>query len=182
MKVACFDLETGNLRANFGCILCAGIKPEGRKPYVLRVDDAMFYAKASNDDEGLIKRLAIELAKYDVLVGHNIVRFDLRYLRARQAFWGYPPLPPMLTIDTLRLAQRYQLSSRKLDLLGDFVGIKLRKLHLDPRVWYEAQFWKEGEAQRAALEMVVRHCLADICLQEQLFEKMTPLIRSINMA
>jgi DNA polymerase elongation subunit (family B) len=61
----------------------------------------------------------------DVIVGHNLDRFDMKKLNTRFLKHNLPPIGKRQTIDTLKIAKKYfAISSNKLDYIAKFLGIE----------------------------------------------------------
>ena len=103
---------------------CGIFEGEEDKPYYL--DNR--YAKDIKDDRQLVEGLHDLLSMADILVGHNIDRFDIKKFNARAVKYGLPPLTPKKTIDTLKIAKRYfAFSSNSLDYIANYLELKERK-------------------------------------------------------
>jgi len=68
MKIAMFDIETSNLNADYGILLCAVIKPLEKKPIALRLDETKRYKVDKADDSELVEQIRKELQNYDIIV------------------------------------------------------------------------------------------------------------------
>ena len=80
--------------------------------------------KDPTNDKELCKELHRILSGADTVITHNGDRFDLKRARARFAINGLPPLRPLKSIDTLKIARKYfAFESNKLDDLGIFLGV-----------------------------------------------------------
>lgn len=76
------------------------------------------------DDYEVTKWLYDEIAKADAIIGHNSDKFDIKKLNTRAIFYGLPPLPPKIQIDTLKMARKYfAISSNSLSYLCEFLGV-----------------------------------------------------------
>src|SRR5271165_5589788 len=88
-----FDIETSSLNADFGVLLCGVIKPSGEPPKIFRLDKLSKQWRTKRSfDKPVVEAFANELSQYDILAGHNQVRFDLNFLRTRMLYWGLPSL------------------------------------------------------------------------------------------
>lgn len=77
-----------------------------------------------DNDFGLISDLWDLLDEADVVVGHNIDRFDVRKINARLLFHGFKPPKPFKTVDTLKLARKhFMLNSNKLNDLAKYLNV-----------------------------------------------------------
>ena len=94
------------------------------KPYYL--DNR--YAADISDDRQLVEGLHDLLSKADILVGHNIDRFDIKKFNAKAILYNLPPLTPKKTYDTLKMAKKlFAFSSNSLDYIASYLGLKERK-------------------------------------------------------
>lgn len=101
-------------------IVCAGWKWVGSNAIgsVSVLHDKERFKKNHRDDYHVVKVIHSLLMKTDILVGHNIDKFDLRQIRKRCIVHGFEPLKPIQTVDTLKLARQ----------IGDFEANDLRYL------------------------------------------------------
>ena len=86
LSAATFDIETTNLNADFGVVLCGVVLPHDSRarPIVFRADQInKRWAQCRSDDSGVVRAITAELSKYDVLIAHNGARFDIPYLKTR---------------------------------------------------------------------------------------------------
>lgn len=134
------------------------------------VHTASIKPSSPRDDKALARKLRDALAKADVLVAHNGDRFDLKILNARLVYYGLDPLPPIRTIDTLKVARKlFRFDSNRLDYLGDFLGVG-RKLHTDYGLWLKILL----KADRKALAQMVTYNQQDVKLLEKVYKKLRP--------
>ena len=109
MRIASFDIETTDLRANMGTLLCASfheIVPPGyygnhhdtpNKPYTFVVEES--YVGDPNPDKSLAISLRDEVEKYNAIVTWNGKMFDVPFLNARLLFHKERPVRPQFHID-----------------------------------------------------------------------------------
>lgn len=177
---AIFDLETSALEGDRGIILCAVIKSSlQKKPIVIRTDDLNPKWKTGlrGDDEAAVRRIAEILEKHDVLVAHNGSRFDMPFLRTRMARWGLKRLPDMKLVDPCSIAWRkFRLRSNSLGAIADHIGLKDRKTPLDMSTWADAIL----NGSRAAMDLIVKHCIADVRVLEGVLELVKPFVRVLD--
>ena len=147
-------------------LICAAWKEYGKnKVHTVSIDP-----KDPRNDSTAVKKLRDALAEADVLVAHNGDKFDLRIFNARLAFHGYAPLPPVKTIDTLKVARKYfRFDANRLDYLGEFLGVG-RKIPTTYGLWLKILFEKD----RKALAQMVEYNAQDVLLLEQVYEKLRP--------
>jgi hypothetical protein len=130
MWVKTYSLRTDyispkNIKRDWYLYSYAGIfEGEETKPHYL--DNRL--SKDITDDKYLVEGLHNLLSKADILVGHNIDKFDIKKFNARAVKHGLPPLSPKKTYDTLKIARRYfAFSSNSLDYIANFLELKERK-------------------------------------------------------
>lgn len=82
------------------------------------------YKKDKTNDGMLLMTLWKLLDEADIVIGHNVDRFDIRKINARFLAQGFSPPSPYKTIDTLKVARKYFfLNSNKLAHLSKFLGM-----------------------------------------------------------
>ena len=98
MRIASFDIETTDLKANMGIVLCASfheIVPPGyfknhhnkvNKPYTIKLNITDPYDP--NPDKELVIAIRDELETYNGIVTWNGKMFDLPFINARLMFHG----------------------------------------------------------------------------------------------
>ena len=184
MNVAMLDLETSNLNADYGVILCGVFKPYKGKPEVFRIDKTSSYKARPWDDAELVKDILKHIAgdgkkreAIDILVTYNGAMFDAPFLTSRA----------MLTdinirenfsfkhIDLYWVARKkLKLHDAKLDTVARFLKCHVSKTHIDPETWNKAV-----TGYQPALDYVVDHCVKDVQVLEEVYEKMKPFIKQI---
>jgi uncharacterized protein YprB with RNaseH-like and TPR domain len=180
ITTACFDLETSDLYADSGIILCAVVQSSTRrKPYVIRTDQTnkKWSAGLRGDDSATVKQVAEILADHDVLAAHNGSRFDLPFLRTRMARWGMKRLPDLKLVDPLSIAwRRLRLKSNRLGNVSDHLGIKDRKTPLDMSIWMDAVL----NGSTSAMDKIVEHCVADVKVLAGVLDLVKPYVKILD--
>ena len=154
-------------------IVCACWKVLGeRKVHSVATTDNQKRFKANpHDDRHVIEALHKVASDADVLVAHNGDAYDVKFLKGRAIAHGLPPLPPLNTIDTKKVAKaRFLFNSNRLDYLGRYLGVG-KKSHTSPGLWLRVL---QGDA-RAVREMVAYN-KQDVLLLEAVFNKLRPHI------
>ena len=159
LKQAIWDLECSNLKANFGVIICAGIKPVGEEPIVL------YKGRKGSNDRELVKDTVALLEDFDVLIGYYSLGFDLKFLNTRLMKYKMAPLEPKFHIDLYRVIKKWAaLHSRRLEAVCRHLGI-VGKTALDPDVWMKAAL----DMDKKSIANIVDHCYQDTILTEKLY-------------
>ncbi len=87
MRICAFDLETTDLKAMMGLLLCGSFKPiippEYGDPDAYTLFDADPPKGDANPDKALAVGLRDEIEKYDAIVTWNGKMFDIPFLNAR---------------------------------------------------------------------------------------------------
>jgi hypothetical protein len=149
-------------------ILCAAWKVLGERD----IHAVAVRATSPRNDYQVVKQLREALAAGDVLVAHNGDKFDLKHLNARLVAHGLDPLPPLKTIDTLKVAKKYfRFTSNRLDYLGKYLKIG-RKIHTDYSLWLRIVQAHDP----AALAAMVKYNKQDVALLERVYLKLRPFM------
>lgn len=128
------------------------------------------YAKDKTNDKALVTDLHKVLCSADILIGHNIDRFDSRKSKARFLAHGLPPPPPVKTIDTLKLARRvFKMDSNRLAAIGEYLGLGGKAVTTGWKLW-EACIAGDQKAWR---QMGVYN-RRDVDLLEQVYDRLAP--------
>lgn len=172
-RVTMFDLETTNLNANYGYILCMAWKHVGEsKVHIVRIDQMSTFEKDPTSDKELVKAAAAALADSDVVCGWYSSRFDWPFLQSRLLTHGLPSMPPTPHVDLWRTAKyQMKLNSNRLASVSEFLGLE-EKTPIRSREWIRAM-----AGHQKSINYVVAHCKQDIVVLEQAYLKMRPLIR-----
>lgn len=126
------------------------------------------------NDKRLVRELAALVKEADAIIAHNLDRFDLKVLNGRLLYHGLDPLPPVVQIDTLKLAKgSFKVAFNRLDYLGEFLGVG-RKIKTDFDLWKGAYMGDED----ALREMTVYN-EQDVILLEAVFNKIKPYVKNL---
>ena len=172
-QLACtFDLETWGLDPVYGRLLVAVIKP-------WQQDTMVFQQKvASSDDSAITKAVVEELNKYAILIAHNGMYFDVRFLNGRALQYGLPVINPNhKLIDPCQIARKHlNLPRNSLDAIAKHMQLDEQKMHIGPEVWVHAALDHDKEA----MATLVERCESDVRVLEAIAARALPLTRSIN--
>ena len=138
-NVCCFDLETTNLSADYGVILCAAASSGLQKPsvYSQRQLSPDWHSSALND-KGVCIALLKQLAEADFWVAHNGANFDIPFLYTRAAHWKLPTPPKKAILDPVIVSRRhFRLSGNGLESLAKYFSLP-RKTPLSSHTWLAA--------------------------------------------
>lgn len=163
MSVGFYDIETSNLKADFGYILSAAIKPYGeRNVFVTNITREDIDRRVL--DKRVVAELIREMMKYDVLIGYYSKRFDAPFIRTRAVFHKhfFPTYGTLYHLDDYFYAKHlYAMSGYRLEKFSDFFSLTPKTI-VSGKVWNEAQFGEEK-----ALRYIVEHNKRDVIMLEQ---------------
>lgn len=187
MKIVIWDIETThNLAAIFRLfedytsheniiqeryVVSAAWKVLGEKEVhsVSVLDDPKRFAKNPHDDLHVIKTLHKVLSEADAIVAHNGDQYDIKFTEGRMLAHGLEPLPPIPSIDTLKVAKsRLLLNSNKLDYLARYLGFG-KKISTKNELWLRVL-----QGEKKAIREMLDYNKHDVVLLEKVFLKLRP--------
>ena len=176
-RVAFFDIETTDLKANRGRMISYAIKPLGGK-----VKYEEWTRKEAIDrrlqDKRLMKLLIEDLQKVDLLVTYYGTNFDNKFVRTRAMIMELPGFPEFGTIKHLDLFYAVKgnlsLTRKSLGVATASLGIK-GKTPLNVEVWNDALLGYPD-----AMAEIKKHNIEDVRILEKLYEKMLPHVKIIR--
>ena len=195
MRIAAIDLETTDLKANMGTILCASfqqVMPPIRKlmeatdiavpnppTYTLKIDLDTMDPHDPNPDKELCMAIRDEIEWYDLVLSWNGVMFDASFLNARLLYHKERPTRFQFHKDLMYYAGQghNRIGSRRLESVQQFMGIEEQKTRLDWDVWKRAM-----RGDKAGLDEVVRHCEIDVRVLAEAYWRLLPYVRNFHKA
>jgi len=142
------------------------------------LDDSARFKNDHLDDYHVVATMHEVLSEADVILGHNIDRFDWPKLNTRFIKHGLPPLPKKQHIDTLKIAKKeFKFSSNRLDYIAKFLGIG-RKIETAKGLWLAALM-----GDKKAIRQMVTYNKGDVELTEKVYLALRPYSRSnVNLS
>lgn len=141
------------------------------------LDDPKRYKANPHDDRHVCDVLHDVLSSADIIVAHNGDAYDIKFTEARMLYHGLSPLPPILKIDTKKIAKdRFLFNSNRLDYLGMFLKVG-RKLETEKGLWLKVLAARSDAPQ--AIRKMVRYNKGDILLLERIFYKLRPYMPNL---
>lgn len=148
-------------------IICACWKWQGNKT---------IYSESASEptnDKNILVSMSVAISQADIIVGHNVKRFDMKKLNARLIFHGLPPLPTVPIVDTLTEVKKIaSFTSNKLDYLGQHL-LREGKIHTNQSLWYACM---RNEVK--AVQEMVRYCKKDVIVLENVYNKLLPYFKT----
>lgn len=168
-----WDIECTNLNADWGYVVCAGIKEIGtKKPTkIFKITDYSRYKKDPTDDSFVLQDLYAWLTAADIWVTWYGKRFDVKYVQSRLLKHKMNPLPPTPHIDGWETARyKMKLSSNRLASVTSFLGLQDKTL-VKSGVWARAQ-----AGHKPSLNYIYHHCKVDCEVLGQVYDRIKTLI------
>ena len=118
------------------------------------------------NDKELITEFLKVMTEADELVGHNIDKFDIKFIMARALYHGLTGLPKYNTTDTLKVARKhFMLNSNKLDYIAQYLGIGSKLKHRGMSMWDDIILRND----KKALEEMIEYNVQDVFLTEEVY-------------
>jgi len=175
-KIAFVDIETNNLHADFGYIICYSIKElDGN---IIHNSVTPKEIHSYNFDKRLLREFFRDVKPYDRLVvyyGKNY-RFDIPFLRTRALKWNlpFPQYGEEFLTDVFDLVKgKLRLHRNRLETACDLLDIPAKGHRLNPDIWLKAM---AGSQQ--ALEYIQVHCDEDVVSLEEVYKRLEGFSRS----
>lgn len=176
-RTAIIDIETSNLKADYGIILTWCIKPLGSDKIAfdqISVDDIK-KGRNGDEDRRVTGSLISEMSNYDKLIGYYSKRFDLPFIRTRALNMevDFPFFGTIKHVDVYDIIRnRFNLSRKTQEnacrnLLGE-----TEKNHVDGKLWRDA-----ARGDKKALGYVLEHNKRDVRDLEKLYLKVRDYAR-----
>ncbi len=168
------DLETSNLNAPFGILLCWGIKVYGQ--------DEVYQGWINREDlynTDLDKRVVFEcverLKQYETVITYFGTGFDVRWLRAKALHYNldFPVYGTIKHLDVYYMVRRLlKLGRSSLESACDYLGIAGKtKIKWDN--WLAAMC----RADAVALADIADHNKKDLEITERCFDRLRPFVK-----
>ena len=120
-------------------------------------------------DKKIIEDFVKVMAEADELVGHNVDRYDTKFIMARALKHNISVLPKYQSTDTLKLAKKhFMLNSNKLDYIAQYLGIGHKTKHRGMPMWDDIILNNCPKA----LEEMIEYNVQDVFLTEQVYHKL----------
>jgi len=188
LKVLVYDVETAPLHSyhwrvwkenihpgqlqNKTWMICWAARWQDQK--TMRSDAVTSEEAIAENDGRIVESLAELVRKADLIIAHNGDRFDLPVLNTRLLDLRLPPLPPVRTIDTLKIAKRdFKFVYNRLDYLAEFLGLD-QKHSMDFEDWLAAI-----KGDQTAISKMRKYCKHDIEVLENVWNELRPYAKRL---
>lgn len=164
------DIETTDLNAYFGYIVCVCLKPYKGPITTLRIDDPRNPDK--NSDKWLIKELVKEMNKYDVAVTWNGIMFDRKFINARAMIHRIKLPNKLVNRDLCNFARaKFRMPNNRLATWNTIMDGTTGKTITTPKVKYAAI-----RGEKWAIDFIVHHCKLDVQRTEKRYIQFLPYL------
>lgn len=173
-RVGFLDIETSNLKANFGIVLCWCIlDQEGNLYYdYLTAADV----KKGTEDKRIVQTCINTMNQFDRVVGHFSTYFDIPFLRTRAIMHGLEFPTKLYHTDVWRMCKRKLcLHSNRQDVMAESLFGKTVKTRIDHSAWRKAT----GGHKESVAE-VLDHCVKDVDDLKRNFNALLPYCRLVK--
>lgn len=176
-RTALLDIETSNLKGDYGIILTWALKPLGSDEIefgVISPHDIKIGRKG-DEDRRIVGDLITACTHYDKLIGFYSKRFDLPFMRTRAIHMkiDFPYYSTIRHIDVYDMVRtRFNMSRKTQEnscrvLLGE-----TEKNHVDGAIWRNA-----ARGDKESLGYILDHNLRDVRDLEKLYLKVRDFSR-----
>lgn len=177
-QILLFDLETSELDANRGHILCAAAKwLDEKKVYTWRIDEGKGYRKTADsfhNDSHITQALVemVDSAAAVIAYYGDYGRFDVPYLNTRALARRLKPCATAVVIDPWMTARyRLKLARNSMAAVAELVKAPTQKTHLPWPEWHAAKF---GDSK--AITKLLKYNVNDLHVLEHVYKALVPLM------
>jgi len=153
-------------------IICVSYKWEGEdKVHTLKWD--------KGDDKKLVKKFLKVMQEADELVGHNIDRYDTKFLLTRAIQHGIPALPKYYSDDTLKIAKKHFIfNDNRLNTIATQLGLGGKLNHTGMQMWDDIVLYDKlnignKKDYEKSFNLMVKYCEKDVMLTEEVYHKLS---------
>ena len=140
----------------------------------LALPDFPGYKKDPENNKALIAALHRLFSKADIIIGHNLDRFDDRRANTDFIKHGFPPPPPHKTVDTLKVVRKYfDFNGNRLSDLGAFLKVGSKVRHEGFPLWRKCL-----QGCLRAWAKMRRYNRGDVRLLKRIYLKLRPWIKT----
>lgn len=123
------------------------------------------------DDFNVVRTIRDVLEGVDLIIGHNIDKFDIKKLNTRMVYHGLSPLPKILSIDTLKIARKFfKFTSNRLDYIAQYLDVGA-KMSVPKGNWL-----KVLQGDKEAINTLAEYNKTDVVINEKVYMKLRPYI------
>jgi uncharacterized protein YprB with RNaseH-like and TPR domain len=169
-KTAFIDIETSQLKADWGIVICVSILDlNSDYNFVRTITKKEVYSK--DLDKALVNDVIDEMRCWDRLIGYYAanMRFDIPFLRTRAVLHGldFPAFGEIIMEDMYPVIRyKFKLSRNRLDNACEALLGKSEKTH-----WLWAHWLRAVQGNKASLQYIEDHCKIDTQELKKLYKR-----------
>ncbi len=142
------------------------------------LNDRKRFYKEPTDDYYAIKSLYDQIKEADVIIGHNMQKFDWMKFMNRVTFHKMLPIDKPKIIDTMLMAKAIgSYDSNSLGYLCERHGLPTKADNRGNELWNDIAIYalrKDFKALRSCIEEMVKYCGPDVTAVKALYEFFLP--------
>jgi uncharacterized protein YprB with RNaseH-like and TPR domain len=173
-RVGFFDIETSNLKADFGIILSYSIldnKTDKLLGNVITTDDLKTIL-----DWRIVSQMIADLKEFDLIVGYYSTKFDLPFSRTRAQILRlpFPEYGEIQHKDVYYIVKnKFALSRSRQETAARMLVGKTEKTHILPEYWLRAL-----SGDQKALNYIFEHNKRDVRDLKRLYRAVIPYVKN----
>jgi uncharacterized protein YprB with RNaseH-like and TPR domain len=174
IRIGFFDLETSNLKADFGIILSYSIlddKTDELYGEVITAKDLKTHL-----DRRVVSMMIADIQRFDLIVGYYSTKFDVPFARTRAQVL-HLPFPGFGTIqhkDVYYIVRnKFALSRNRQEIAARMLVGKTEKTHILPDYWLRAL-----SGDKKSLEYIFEHNKRDVRDLKRLYHAVMPFTKN----
>jgi hypothetical protein len=157
--IAVFDLETTDLKADFGRLLCGSVLSyPAMEMRTFRIDEINNGSIAK--DGPLAVAIRDEIERHHISAGYFSKGFDISFLNTRLMIAGERKMTPMLHIDPIWFYKGWRglkFRSSSMKVVAKVLGLEETKMDVPDSVWIDAR-----HGDKESLDILVDRCESDV--------------------
>jgi len=176
LKIGYLDIESSNLKADFGIMLSYCIKEANKKEILGR---SINKDELNNGtlDKNLVRECISNIGKFNLIITYYGTKFDLPFIRSRALYWGieFPKFGSHNHKDCYYMIKnRLCIHRNRMEDAARLLGIE-GKTHIDGYYWITAL---TGNSK--ALGYILDHNKADVEVLEKVYNKVKDFSKNVS--
>jgi len=176
LKIGFLDIETSNLKADFGIMLSYCIKEANNKKILGRAINKKELDNGTLDKD-LVKECIADVGKFNLIVTYYGTKFDVPFIRSRALYWDieFPKFGSHNHKDCYYMVRnRLCIHRNRMEDAARLLGIE-GKNHIDGYYWITAL-----TGNPKALAYILDHNERDVEVLEKVYYKMKDFSRDVS--
>lgn len=181
LRIGVLDIESTDLNAEDGRILCACIKTVlpgnlGGETFVTQVSPKDFTVKDGWNDKRVVKELVKAMDSYDLILTWYGSQFDIPFINTRATFHRIKVPTKNFRRDLCFVARgSFKLKNNRLATWGGFLFGKSGKTKLKWALWLRAM-----RGCMESVKYIVDHCEKDVLETERIYKRFLPVLGKLK--